>query len=76
MAAAMLLFNAEPSQGQTVSVPCSAFSRQAGGGWKVLAPVMLNIDGRLFGPTVGSVFAAGSAMNGIRLTDVLDHECR
>jgi hypothetical protein len=26
-------------------------------------------------PTVGTIFAAGSSLHGVRLTDVLDREC-
>jgi len=70
-AASLVLLSAEPSMGQNVAVPCSAFARNAEGGWKVLAPVMLNLDGRLLGPMVGTIFAAGSTMNGL-----LDRECR
>jgi hypothetical protein len=34
---------------------------------KVLAPVMLDIDGRLLGPVVGITFTAGSSTNGIQI---------
>jgi hypothetical protein len=57
------------------SLPCPAFSRSGGGGWTVLAPVMLDLDGRLYSPTVGTTFAAGSVRNGVELSDVLDREC-
>ena len=57
------------------AVPCSAFSRSGAGGWKVLAPVMLNLDGRLYSPTVGTTFAAGSMQHGIEMSDVLDRNC-
>jgi hypothetical protein len=75
-AASLILLNVEPSMGQNMAVPCSAFARNAEGGWKVLAPVMLNLDGRLLGPMVGTVFAAGSTMNGFKMSEVLDRECR
>ena len=74
VAASVMLLSATPSLGQSLPIPCSAFARHAHG-WKVLAPVMLDIDGRLLAPTVGTTFASGSAMNGIKLIDVLDREC-
>ena len=73
-AASVVLLNAGPSLGQS-AIPCSAFARHAYG-WKVLAPVMLDIDGRLFGPMVGTTLAVGSATNCGRLNEMLDHECR
>ena len=75
-AASLVLLSVGPSLGQDAAVPCSAFARNAGGSWKVLAPVMLNLDGRLLGPMVGTIFAAGSTMNGHKMTEVLDRECR
>jgi hypothetical protein len=75
-AISLVLLTAVPGLAQNAAVPCSAFARNANGSWKVLAPVMLNIDGRLLGPTVGTVFAAGSTMNGLKLSQVLDQECR
>jgi hypothetical protein len=57
------------------SLPCPAFSRNAGGGWTVLAPVMLDLGGRVYSPTVGTTLAVGSMRNGIAMTDVLDREC-
>jgi hypothetical protein len=45
-AAGAVLLSAGPSLGQSVPIPCSAFARQAYG-WKVLAPVMLEIADRL-----------------------------
>jgi hypothetical protein len=75
-AVSLVLLSVEPSHGQNVAVPCSAFARNTDGGWKVLAPVMLNIDGRLLGPMVGTIFAAGSTMNGVKMSEVLDQECR
>jgi hypothetical protein len=50
--------------------------RNANGGWKVLAPVMLEIDGRLLGPMVGTNLESGTATNGITMSEVLDRECR
>jgi len=73
-AASVMLLSAGPSLGQSLPVPCSAFARHAHG-WKVLAPVTLDIHGRLLAPTVGTTFVSGSATNGINLIDVLDHEC-
>jgi|HubBroStandDraft_3_1064219.scaffolds.fasta_scaffold614171_1 hypothetical protein len=57
------------------SLPCQAFSRNTFGSWIVLAPVMLDVGGMLYSPTVGTTFAAGSMRNGIAMTDVLDREC-
>jgi hypothetical protein len=57
------------------SLPCPAFSRNTYGGWTVPAPVMLDVGGMLYSPTVGTTFAAGSMRNGIAMTDVLDREC-
>jgi hypothetical protein len=74
--ASLALLSVVPSLAQSLAVPCSAFSRNADGGWKVLAPVMLDIDGRLLGPLVGSTFAPGRATNGIKVSEVLDRECR
>jgi hypothetical protein len=36
---------------------------------------MLEIDGRVLAPTVGSTFGAGSAIAGVKLNEVLDLEC-
>jgi len=44
-------------------------------GRRVLSPVMLDLNGRLYSPTVGTVLAAGSAQNGIKMSDVLDQQC-
>ena len=74
-AASFVLLSAGPSLGQSVPIPCSAFARHAYG-WKVLAPVMLDIDGRLLAPTVGTTLVAGSATNGVKLNEALDRECR
>jgi hypothetical protein len=73
-AASVVLLSAGPGFGQRLPIPCSAFSRHADG-WKVLAPVVLDIDGRLLAPTVGTIFTAGSATNGVKLNEMLDHEC-
>jgi hypothetical protein len=56
-------------------VPCSAFTRNASGGWRVLAPVTLDLGGALYSPTVGTTFAAGSTEHGIEMSDVLDQQC-
>jgi hypothetical protein len=74
VATTVMLLGTGPSLAQTV--PCSAFARTARGGWKVLDPVMLNFNGRLFAPTVGTIFPAGSSQNGIEMSDVLDQRCR
>lgn len=76
VAASLLLLGVEPSVGQSLAVPCSAFARHADGGWKVLAPVMLNIDGRFLGPMVGTIFAAGSTVNGLKISEALNRECK
>ena len=73
-ATSVVLLSAGPGMGQSLPIPCSAFSHHAYG-WKVLAPVVLDIDGRLLAPTVGTMFAAGSATNGVKLYEVLDREC-
>jgi hypothetical protein len=73
-AAGFVLLSAGPSLCQSVPIPCSAFARQAHG-WKVLAPVMLDIEGRVFGPMVGTTLAAASTTNGSQLHEVLDREC-
>ena len=72
---AFLALSAAPSLAQRDLVPCSAFSRNAYGGWTVLAPVMLDLGGSLYSPTVGTTFAAGSTHNGIEMSDVLDQQC-
>jgi hypothetical protein len=74
--ASLVILGAGPSLGQSLAVPCSAFSRNANGGWKVLAPVMLEIDGKLLGPMVGTNLESGTATNGITMSEVLDRECR
>ena len=50
-------------------------SRNTDDDWKVLAPVMLHIDGRLLGPMVGTTFEPGTTTNGIAISEVLDREC-
>ena len=79
-AAAVLLLGAAASHSGIAKaadgpIPCSAFERGAGGGWRVLSPVTLNLDGRLYSPMVGSTFAAGSTQRGIEMSDVLDRQC-
>jgi hypothetical protein len=56
-------------------MPCSAFARSGAGGWRVLAPVTLDLDGRLYSPMVGTTFAAGATQNGIEMSDILDQHC-
>jgi hypothetical protein len=74
-AASIVLLSAGPGLAQHEAVPCSAFARNAYGGWRVLSPVMLALNGRLYSPTVGTVFAAGSSQNGIEMSDILDQQC-
>jgi hypothetical protein len=74
-AATVVLLSAGPSLAQNEPVPCSAFARNSYGGWRVLSPVMLDLNGRLFSPTVGTVFAAGSTRSGVEMSDVLDRQC-
>jgi len=72
---AALVLGAGPSLAQSQLVPCSAFSRNSYGGWRVTGPVMLDLGGRLLAPTVGTTFDAGSTTHGIEMTEVLDREC-
>jgi hypothetical protein len=72
--ASVVLLSAGPSLGQSAAIPCSAFAHRTSS-WKVLAPVVFDVEGRLLAPTVGTTFAAGSAINGIKLVEVLDREC-
>ena len=79
-AAAVLMLSAlasSPVQARAgdPSMPCSAFSRSAGGGWRVLAPVMLDLGGRIYSPTVGTIFPAGTMQGGIEMSNLLDREC-
>ena len=74
-AASIVLLSAEPGLAQNTPIPCSAFARNAHGGWKVLAPVMLYIDGRPLGPMVSTTIPAGSKPNGINVSAALDREC-
>ncbi len=71
----VLMFGAMPAVAQRDSVPCSAFARGPAGAWRVLGPVMLDLDGRLYSPTVGTVFPAGARRNGIAMSAVLDRQC-
>jgi hypothetical protein len=73
--ACVVLLGAEPGLGQGMPVPCTAFARNADGGWQVLAPVILFIDGRPLGPMVGSVLPAPSIPNSINASKTLDREC-
>jgi hypothetical protein len=75
-AASACLLSVSPSFGENMPVPCSAFARHAYGDWKVLAPVILDIDGRLLAPTVGTTFSAGSMVYGLKMSEVLDRKCR
>jgi hypothetical protein len=56
-------------------IPCSAFVRNAHGGWRVLSPVTLDFGGLLYSPMVGTTFVAGSTEHGIEMSDVLDQQC-
>lgn len=75
-AASVCILSVGPSFGQNAPVPCSAFARHAYGDWKVLAPVILDIDGKLLAPTVGTTFPAGSIVYGLKMSEVLDRNCR
>lgn len=72
--AASLAF-AGSAMAQRAAVPCDAFTRNPAGAWRVLDPVMLDLNGRLYSPTVGTVFPAGTSQNGIEMSDVLDQQC-
>jgi hypothetical protein len=72
---AVMVLNAGPSMAQSEVVPCSAFTRSAHGAWRVLDPVMLDLGGRLYAPTVGTVFHAGETRHGIEMSDILDQQC-
>ena len=74
-AAGVVLLCTQPGLGQKMPVPCSAFARNAHGDWKALAPVMLQIEGRLLGPMVGSTLPVASVPDSIKLTAALDREC-
>jgi hypothetical protein len=74
-ATSVALLSAEPGSAQNMPIPCSAFARNAHGGWKVIAPVMLYIDGRPLGPMVGTTIPAESLPNSIKVSQVLDREC-
>jgi hypothetical protein len=56
-------------------IPCPAFARDGDGGWKVLQPVMLTIDGTLVSFTVGTRFGQGTTKYGIAMPTILDREC-
>lgn len=56
-------------------MPCSAFERNSGGSWRVLAPVTLAVNNHLYSPMVGTVLPAGASENGIEMSDVLDRQC-
>jgi hypothetical protein len=74
-AAAIVVLGAAPSLAQREPIPCSAFARGPYGMWRVLSPVMLDLGGRLYSPTVGTVFPAGATQNGIEMSGVLDQQC-
>ena len=74
-AAGIALLSAGPSLAAGMSMPCSAFARNPYGDWKVLAPVVLSVEGRLRAPTVGTIFVAGSMTNGLKMADLLDRDC-
>ena len=77
VAAGLLMLIVRPTLAQDATVTCSAFSRNSHGGWKVLAPVMLQIDGRLLGPIVGTMFEPGTTTtNGLKISEVLDRACQ
>ena len=55
--------------------PCSAFERNAHGGWRVMAPVTLDLGGSLYSPMVGTALPAGATNHGIEMSDLLDQQC-
>jgi hypothetical protein len=73
--ASLFLLRTEVSVAETLGLPCSAFTRNYYGDWKVLAPVMLHVGSKLLGPIVGTTFEPGTVINGIRVSEVLDNEC-
>ena len=74
-AASLVLLSAEPGLAQNMPIPCSAFTRNAHGGWTVLAPVMLYIGGRPLGPMVGTSIPSGSMPDSINVSEALDRDC-
>ena len=73
--AGIILLGLGPALAQSSAVPCSAFARNTDGGWRVMAPVMLDLDGRLCSPMVGTVLSAGATQHGIEMSDLLDQQC-
>jgi hypothetical protein len=63
------------AKAQEGPMPCSAFTRGDEGAWRVMAPVTLDIGGRLYSPMVGTVFTAGATEHGIEMSDILDQQC-
>ena len=55
--------------------PCSAFERNGSGGWRVMAPVTLDVGGSLYSPMVGTALPAGATNHGIEMSDILDQQC-
>ncbi len=75
LVAGVILLAAGPSRAQNAALPCDAFARTPHGGWRVLGPVMLDLNGRLYSPTVGTTFGAGATHNGVEVSDELDRHC-
>jgi hypothetical protein len=73
-ATALLVLGAAPALAQT-ALSCNDFARNPAGNWRVLGPVMLELNGRLYSPIVGTVFPAGATRNGVEMSDVLDRQC-
>ena len=75
--AVVLSLGAAPgmARAQDGGMPCSAFARNSYGSWRVMAPVMLDLEGRLYSPTVGTVLSAGVTQHGIEMSDLLDQQC-
>jgi hypothetical protein len=73
-ACSVVLLTAGPALAQSPAM-CSAFHRTAAGGWRVLAPVAISVDGLVLSPTVGTTFIAGSSIHGVEMTGVLDRDC-
>jgi|HubBroStandDraft_4_1064222.scaffolds.fasta_scaffold656602_2 hypothetical protein len=70
----VVLLTAGPALAQNPAM-CSAFARNPTGGWTVLAPVAIGVQGLVLSPTVGTIFTAGSSIHGVEMTNVLDREC-
>ena len=75
VAAGAAMTGTATARAQEGALPCSAFARNAYGGWRVMAPVTLAIGGTIYSPMVGTVFPAGASEHGIEMSDLLDQQC-